>query len=192
MPEEFSPRPSGNPERVFDYIARQITGLVAAELGERSAVLFRFYEDGMGIREIARGQSIPVEQVQQSLKGVYAWMGHRFSKQRLRMLLELPDPPISKEALDELYARLSNMSDAEEYSSEPKSKTETGTHYTTPLDNLNLSMRSYNALSTMGITTVEALCGLTENQILMSRNSGPKTLRNIKDALAAVGLSLKH
>ena len=180
----------------MERIARHVTALVAAELGERHADIFRHYEEGTAIRELARSHYIPPEQVRQILKAVYAWMEHRFSRQRLRILLELPDPPVSREALDELYVKLSAWDNdgelEEDNGNNAPSETNERPAYKTELTTLPLTQRALNVLYTIDVTTVEELCNLSENQILMAHNSGPKTLRNIKDALAASGLSLSR
>lgn len=61
--------------------------------------------------------------------------------------------------------------------------------YTT--DALDLSVRAYNALKGADIQTVKDLIQWTEDDLLRLRNVGRKTVRNIKVALAEVGLCLQ-
>lgn len=52
------------------------------------------------------------------------------------------------------------------------------------LDALNLTTRSYNALRAAGVDTVAALLRMTATDILKVRNSGRRTLADIREALA--------
>lgn len=60
----------------------------------------------------------------------------------------------------------------------------------TPVRELGLEVRPYNALRHQKIRTVEQLCEMTERRLLFCRNIGRKGLNQIKEALAARGLSL--
>ncbi|MEW6203047.1 MAG: DNA-directed RNA polymerase subunit alpha [bacterium] len=60
------------------------------------------------------------------------------------------------------------------------------------VDELDLSVRSYNCLKNADINTVEELVKCTESQLKGLRNFGDKSLREIKAKLSALGLSLKE
>ena len=60
-----------------------------------------------------------------------------------------------------------------------------------PIENLNLQSRSYNALRRRGILTVGELVAHSEADLLDIRNFGAKSISEIKDKLAELGLSLK-
>lgn len=60
------------------------------------------------------------------------------------------------------------------------------------VDDLDLSVRSYNCLRRNSITTVEQLTQLTEKDMLQVRNLGSKSLEEVKKKLADYGLSLKE
>jgi DNA-directed RNA polymerase subunit alpha len=60
----------------------------------------------------------------------------------------------------------------------------------TPLEDLDLPSRAYNALRKEGITTLRELCRFTEKQLLELRNLGRKSLNQLKEILAEMGLSL--
>ncbi len=60
------------------------------------------------------------------------------------------------------------------------------------LEDLDLSVRSYNCLKRNGLKTVQDLCNLQENQLMAVRNLGKKCYKEIVDKLAAMGLSLQH
>lgn len=63
--------------------------------------------------------------------------------------------------------------------------------YTVPVEDLDLSVRSYNCLKREGINTLAQLVALNENQLLNIRNFGQKSVDEVKDKLTEMGLSLK-
>ncbi len=63
---------------------------------------------------------------------------------------------------------------------------------TIALEDLDLSVRSYNCLKRNGLKTVQDLCNLQENQLMAVRNLGKKCYKEIVDKLASLGLSLQH
>ncbi|MBO8141983.1 MAG: DNA-directed RNA polymerase subunit alpha [Firmicutes bacterium] len=60
------------------------------------------------------------------------------------------------------------------------------------IEELDLSVRSYNCLKRAGINTVEELTRKTEADMLKVRNLGKKSLQEVKEKLAALGLSLRQ
>ena len=60
-----------------------------------------------------------------------------------------------------------------------------------PVDDLHLSVRSYNCLKREGIHTVGELVSRSEQDLLDIRNFGSKSIDEVKDKLAELGLSLK-
>lgn len=61
---------------------------------------------------------------------------------------------------------------------------------TTPVDELELSIRSNNCLKNAGIETLGDLVRRTEEEMLETRNFGKKSLEEIREKLAEYGLSL--
>ncbi|MGI6706130.1 MAG: DNA-directed RNA polymerase subunit alpha [Clostridia bacterium] len=59
------------------------------------------------------------------------------------------------------------------------------------VEELDLSVRSYNCLKRAGINTVEELTQRTEEDMMKVRNLGKKSLEEVQSKLAALGLSLK-
>ena len=59
------------------------------------------------------------------------------------------------------------------------------------LDELDLSVRSYNCLKRAGINTVEDLSQKTYEDMLVVRNLGKKSLEEVIQKLASLGLALK-
>ena len=60
------------------------------------------------------------------------------------------------------------------------------------IEELDLSVRSYNCLKRDGIATVLELCDRTEEAMMKVKNLGKKSLKEIKDKLAERGLSFKE
>ncbi|ERG63894.1 MULTISPECIES: DNA-directed RNA polymerase subunit alpha [Agrococcus] len=61
----------------------------------------------------------------------------------------------------------------------------------TPIEELDLSVRSYNCLKREGINTVSELVALSETQLMNIRNFGQKSVDEVRDKLTELGLSLK-
>ncbi len=60
------------------------------------------------------------------------------------------------------------------------------------IEELDMSVRSYNCLKRAGINTVEELTRKTEDDMMKVRNLGKKSLQEVKEKLAALGLSLRE
>lgn len=60
------------------------------------------------------------------------------------------------------------------------------------IEELDLTVRSYNCLKRAGINTVEDLTGKTENEMMKIRNLGLKSFKEIKDILESKGLGFKE
>lgn len=60
------------------------------------------------------------------------------------------------------------------------------------IDDLDLSVRSFNCLKRAGIHSVRQLLDFSENDLLNIRNFGVKSIEEVKDKLASMGMSLKQ
>lgn len=60
------------------------------------------------------------------------------------------------------------------------------------IEELDLSVRSYNCLKRASINRVEELVNMTEADMMKVRNLGRKSLEEVKQKLASLGLSLKE
>ena len=58
------------------------------------------------------------------------------------------------------------------------------------IEELDLSVRSYNCLKRAGINTVEDLANKTEDEMMKVRNLGRKSLEEVLNKMAELGLSL--
>ena len=59
------------------------------------------------------------------------------------------------------------------------------------IDELDLSVRSYNCLKRAGIQTVMELTQKTEEDMMKVRNLGKKSLKEVKEKLMGIGLSFR-
>jgi DNA-directed RNA polymerase subunit alpha len=59
------------------------------------------------------------------------------------------------------------------------------------IEELELSVRSYNCLKRAGIQTVEELTQKTEEDMMKVRNLGKKSLKEVKEVLQKLGLGFK-
>jgi DNA-directed RNA polymerase subunit alpha len=59
------------------------------------------------------------------------------------------------------------------------------------IEELDLSVRSYNCLKRAGINTVQELCAKTEEEMMKVRNLGRKSLEEVQEKLHQLGLSLR-
>ena len=60
------------------------------------------------------------------------------------------------------------------------------------IDDLDLSVRSFNCLKRAGIHSVSQLLDFSENDLLNIRNFGVKSIEEVKDKLDSMGMSLKQ
>jgi len=58
-----------------------------------------------------------------------------------------------------------------------------------PIEELELSVRSYNCLKRAGISTVEDLTNKTQDDMMKVRNLGKKSLDEVTNKLIALGLN---
>lgn len=60
-----------------------------------------------------------------------------------------------------------------------------------PIEDLDLSVRSYNCLKREGINSLSELVALSETQLMNIRNFGQKSVDEVKEKLTEMGLTLK-
>ena len=60
-----------------------------------------------------------------------------------------------------------------------------------PIEELDLTVRSYNCLKREGINTVSELINLTEEQLMNIRNFGSKSVDEVRDKLTSMGLRFR-
>lgn len=64
--------------------------------------------------------------------------------------------------------------------------------YSAPIEDLELSVRSYNCLKRQGIDSLQQLLDCSELDLVNIRNFGSKSIEEVKDKLVEMGLSLKQ
>jgi len=89
-----------------------------------------------------------------------------------------------------LFTSLTEVSNNTEILVEPKEDNKSNVLDMT-IEELDLSVRSYNCLKRAGINTVYQLTQKTEEDMMKVRNLGKKSLEEVQAKLAALGLSLK-
>lgn len=62
---------------------------------------------------------------------------------------------------------------------------------TMSIEDLDLSVRSQNCLKRNGLKTIQDLCNMKESELMIVRNLGKKSYKEILDKLAELGLSLQ-
>ena len=72
----------------------------------------------------------------------------------------------------------------------PSRRSSINEHLDKSVEELELSVRSYNCLKNANIRTLRELVQKTEGEMLKTKNFGRKSLNEIKDILATMGLSL--
>ncbi len=100
----------------------------------------------------------------------------------------------AKMLIDHLYSivELSNRAMAEDFMIERKSE-ESSRNLEKPIEDLDLSVRSYNCLKRAGIHTLGELIEKTEEDMMKVRNLGKKSLKEVKQKLEELSLGLaKH
>jgi DNA-directed RNA polymerase subunit alpha len=74
----------------------------------------------------------------------------------------------------------------------PTEETTTGTDLDMPIEELELSTRSYNCLKREKIDTLSKLLDQTENDLTSVKNFGKRSINEVKAKLTAMGLSLQE
>ncbi len=100
----------------------------------------------------------------------------------------------AKMLIDHLHSvvELSARAMAEDFMIERKSE-ESSRNLEKPIEDLDLSVRSYNCLKRAGIHTLGELIEKTEEDMMKVRNLGKKSLKEVKQKLEELGLGLaKH
>ena len=69
---------------------------------------------------------------------------------------------------------------------------ETNAELDKQIEDLDLSVRSYNCLKRAGIHSVRQLVEYSENDLLNIRNFGAKSIEEVKDKLISMDLNLKQ
>ena len=94
------------------------------------------------------------------------------------------------EHLDLFVSMTAEVNDMDIMVEKPEGKKEKVLEMT--VEELDLSVRSFNCLKRAGINTVDELTEKTEDEMMKVRNLGKKRLEEVQEKLAELGLSLKE
>ena len=89
-----------------------------------------------------------------------------------------------------MFVELTDMAENMEVMSEAQSDT-TNKVLDMTIEELDLSVRSYNCLKRAGIQTVQDLAAKSEDDMIKVRNLGKKSLKEVKEKLVELGLGFK-
>jgi len=99
-------------------------------------------------------------------------LGAKLVKDHMSIFINFEEPPEISDETSESY-------------SDPRME-----HLGRSVEELELSVRSYNCLKNANIQTIRELVQKTENEMLRTKNFGRKSLNEIKEILTKMGLSL--
>ena len=94
------------------------------------------------------------------------------------------------EHLDLFVSMTAEVNDMDIMVEKPEGKKEKVLEMT--VEELDLSVRSFNCLKRAGINTVDELTDKTEDEMMKVRNLGKKSLEEVQEKLTELGLSLKE
>lgn len=177
-----------------------IPGLYAAiaTLMEREADVIRLrYSEKMTLKEIAQEHGVTQERIRQILAKALRKLRH---PSRAEMFKAVPYTE-TRESTNEYY-RLKRAYELLEKAFEvcTAKRAEPGVivpmaemaaTLQTPIDELNLSARSYNCLKRAGKNTLKDVCSMSERELYGIRNLGSKSASEIINTLAQRGLCLR-
>lgn len=101
---------------------------------------------------------------------------------------------IAAKILRDHLAILQNLDESimtDQETEEPMAEDNTSGLQNKMIEDLELSVRSYNCLKRAGIKTVEELVNKTEDELMHVRNLGKKSLKEVKEKIYSLGLSFK-
>jgi len=173
----------------INMMARQGVGYVSAEKNKA-------YDSSVGVIPMDSIYT-PVQRVQYDVEKTR--VEDQADLDRLYMEIETNGSVTPKEALGiaskmmidhlELVVELSEKAQEEDFMVERKDN-QSSHVLELQIEDLDLSVRSYNCLKRAGINTVEELTQKTEEDMMKVRNLGKKSLKEVKQKLEDLGLSL--
>ena len=145
---------------------------------QKEAEIFYDLIQGKSINAIAENLGVSPYQIRKLKKQKFHLIPI-FMRRKMTLVWEFP--------LTEIYEQLSNLDELISDSVETLRK-----FYLTPLNELPISTRTFNALVAGGIKDTDQLCAQTAEDLLRFRSIGKKAIKEISTALEQYGLSLKE
>jgi DNA-directed RNA polymerase subunit alpha len=113
-------------------------------------------------------------------------------RDRLILDVETDGSVTPREALAELVQLFSDLAEAASVSVGPAEDEDQPSDYAITVEDLNLSVRSYNCLKREGINSVGDLVQKSESELMDIRNFGQKSIDEVKAKLEELGLGLRE
>jgi len=168
-------------------------------LAEKEAdILQKRFRDKMTLKEISIFYGVSQSRIRQ--REVKALQKLRYYK-NVNLLIAVPKTELIKE--QEKYQRLERdfsvleqdykelVAKIELMTDKRTERNETATAEETPIEYLDLSMRSHNALSRAGIKTLRDITNLSMRDLLQIQNLGKTSVSNIEWVLKQYGMKLR-
>ncbi|NLA78011.1 MAG: DNA-directed RNA polymerase subunit alpha [Erysipelothrix sp.] len=182
-------------ELVMELKARVGRGYVGAETNK---LLYQSSSQGIGTI-YTDSVYTPIERVTYSVEPTRVGQDTKYDRLIIEVMTDGSITPqmslsLAAKILDDHLQLFMNI---EESISEMESVIKEGTDETQNkglvmmIEDLDLSVRSYNCLKRAGIQTVEELTQRTEEEMMRVRNLGKKSLKEVKDKLTDLGLNFK-
>lgn len=147
-------------------------------------VLFRRYHDNLTLRQIATENNVTQERIRQVIAR---------SIRKLRHPQRVMDYTcVTKAEYNNLKTRYDNLKSVYNKKYCDESNQEVYPLYDMTLEELELSVRSYNCLRRAGIKNLKDITDKTELEIRRVRNLGKKSVKEITDKLSELGVSFKN
>lgn len=157
-------------------------------LRESKIAIEYFFDESSTLRSIGKNYGVTPERVRQILCKIMRKLKHEKNKESLLGYLDADFKALVlkrdelEKPLKDIYAKIENYHKNRVLAKYVNDDTWI----------LELSIRAQNALKQANIKTVAELCALSEKDLLTLRHFGKKSLPEIKEFLAFIGLSLKQ
>lgn len=176
----------------FDYTPKNIRAMVSESLSERECqVIEQRYRDGMTLEEVAKAHNVTRERIRQIEVKALRKLAH---PNRLKKYASVSyrDWCAEREAHIKAEERLDWFLQHGEYRVETESKDVVkAASATIKVEDMGLSVRSYNCLKRAGIDTAEQISAIGYDDALKIRNLGKRSLDEVIQKMHLLGLKMK-
>lgn len=183
-------------EALAAYIPGVADALATLTEREQGVIACRF-ERGLTLEQTAKEYGITRERIRQVEAKALRKLRH---PTRISMMRAVPRTELHAEI--HAHRQLQNDYDllAKAFETLTAKKAEPGviipmaeqaSRLETPLENLDLSIRSYNALKRRGINTIRDITEMSESELMKVRNLGRKSVAEVKAKLTEYGVELR-
>lgn len=154
-----------------------------------------YYKDMMSLDQTGKAINVTTERVRQIISKGLRRLMHKTSmfttpKDKYYLISQTEKEEMIAKFEAELRTSYEEMT-YEKALEIVRAKEESDRSRITSIEELELSIRTYNCLRRGGIATVEELTQKTYRDMLMIRNLGKKSLKELMEKMQSIGLSLK-